>query len=102
MKTTAFDRATHKAFGYLLLFSVLFLPFGQHRAWMKQPGWLAYPMLFSLVLLGLWLHTTGHNAAWRLLALPFVGLFIADALTLPTWPWPVLSPDNTTNKGATT
>lgn len=98
MKTTAFDRATHKAFGYVLLFSVLFVPFGQHRAWMKQPGWWAYPVLFSLVLLGLWLHATGHSATWRLLALPFVGLFIVDALTLLAWPWPVPSSDITTNK----
>lgn len=99
--TNAFDRATHKAFGYLLLFSVLFLPFGQHRLWMKQPGWWAYPVLFSLVLLGLWLHATGHGAGWRLLGLPWVGLFIIDALTLIAWPWPVAMPSNTTVKEPT-
>lgn len=99
MRTTPFDRTTRKAFGYVLLFSVLFLPFGQHRAWMKQPGWWAFPMLFSLALLGLWFHAAGYSASWRLFCLPFVGLFIIDALTLLLWPWPVLSSGSITSKG---
>ncbi len=98
MKTTVIDRATHKAFGYVLLFTALFFPFGQHRLWMRRPGWWAYPVLFGIVLLGLWLHATGHSAAWRLLCLPFVGLFILDALTLLAWPWPVMPADNTINE----
>jgi len=100
MKMTAFDRATHKAFGYVLLFSVLVLPFGQHRAWMKQPGWWAYPVLFALALLGLVLRVTDHSTAWRILALPFAGLFIIDALTMIAWPWPVRETDNTTHNEA--
>lgn len=94
---TAFDRVTHKAGGYMLLLSVMILPFGQHRVWMRQPGWWIYPVLFSLVLLGLWRYASGDGAAWRLLCLPYVGLFILDALTLIAWPWPV-PPEKT--KGA--
>lgn len=89
MNTTVFDRATHKAFAYVLLFSVILLPLGQHRVWMRQPGWWVFPVLTAFAFLGLAMHYRwDYSAAWRLLCLPWAGLFILDALSLFWWPWP--------------
>lgn len=96
--TLAFHQITHRTFAYILLFSNLLLPIGLHRPWMRQPGWWAYPATFSLAFIALYIHVVHHSGVWRILALPYYGLFLIDALSMFAWPWPMAGAPETTRK----
>jgi hypothetical protein len=89
LASQAFNRATHRAGAYLLLFSNLLLPHGLHRPWMQVSGWWWFPSTFHLAALGAWNYLSSHAAAWLLLTLGYPLVFIFDFWVLALSPAPV-------------
>jgi hypothetical protein len=77
-----FERLTFQLGAFLLLFSSLVLPLGLHRVWVKVGGWWIFPALAALAFIGFAGHVTTHAAHWKLLALPYAGIYILDTLML--------------------
>ncbi|MGE6497110.1 hypothetical protein ACQKFX_21365 [Cupriavidus metallidurans] len=91
LASQAFDRATHRAGAYLLLFSNLLFPHGLHRWWMQLPGWWWFPSAFFIASVGAWKYLSSHAAAWLLLTLPYPLVFTFDFWVLALSPVPVKS-----------
>ncbi len=88
LMSPAFDRATHRAGAYLLLFSNLCLPLGLHRLWMRLPGWWWFPVTFVVAGVGTWNYVNSRAAAWQIFILFYPLLLIADFWVLAIAPVP--------------
>ncbi|MCY1266702.1 hypothetical protein D9M68_165870 [compost metagenome] len=78
LNSSAFNRATHRAGAYLLLFSNLPLPLGLHRPWMGLSGWWWFPTAISMAAVGACNYMESHVAAWLTLVVPYPLLFVMD------------------------
>jgi hypothetical protein len=77
-----FERITYQFGAFLLLLSGLCMPLGLHRVWVKETGWWIFPVLAALGMIGFAGHINHPSGYWKLLALPFCGIYVLDALML--------------------
>ncbi|EFF77176.1 hypothetical protein HMPREF0004_1477 [Achromobacter piechaudii ATCC 43553] len=78
----SFELTTFRLGAYILLLTCLVLPLGQHRIWIRQPGWWLFPSSAAVsgagLMLALGYGGVSENPAFLVFSMPFIALFHVD------------------------
>jgi len=81
-----FELTTFRLGAYLLLLTCLVLPLGQHRIWIRQPGWWLFPSSATVsgagLVLALGYGGVSENPAFLAFSVPFIALFHVDVYVI--------------------